>query len=193
MFYMLNDFHVEKKTIQFVVVFILWHFESFLLSVVVAIAVAAIVSTVPITVSISISTIVSVVGISRSVSRPLAVVVAVAAIGNGVASVAVVAKAIVAVVGISRRLGSRGRISGPLAIDNSTSDVRVASVAVMGAEAVDTVVRISLGSGSSIGRPLAVVVAITTIGVRVPSVAVVAEAIEAVVRISVGSGGRLSG
>merc|ERR1719300_336821 len=104
-----NVFH--EKIIWFLVVFILWHFESFLLSVVVA------------------------------------------TIGIGEAGVAVVAKAVVAVVGISRRLGSGGSLGRPLAVDNSTIGIGVASIAVM-AEAVDTVVRLRLGSGSGLSRPL---------------------------------------
>merc|ERR1711934_815939 len=118
-----------RKSIQFVVVFILRHLQSFLLSVVVAITVAAVVSTVSVTVSISISTVVAVVRVGRSISRPLAVVVT------------------------GRRLGGRDGFSRPLAIDNSMRDIGVASVAVVGAEAVDTVVRISLGGRSSISRP----------------------------------------
>ena len=102
MFQIRNVFH--EKIIQFLVVFILWHFESFLLSVVVA------------TISI------------------------------GEASIAVVAKAVVAVVGISRRLGSGGSLGGPLAVDNGTIGIGVASIAVM-TKAIVAVVRISLGIG----------------------------------------------
>merc|ERR1711972_569496 len=58
------------------------------------------------------------------------------------------------------------------------------------AEAVDTVVRLRFGSGSSFSRPLAIVV--TAIGIREASVAVVAETIVAVVRISRGSRGSFS-
>merc|ERR1719300_1555301 len=123
-----NVFH--EKIIWFLVVFILWHFESFLLSVVVA------------------------------------------TIGIGEAGIAVVAKAVVAVVGISRRLGSGGGLGGPLAVDNGTIGIGVASIAVM-AEAVVAVIRISLGSGSSFSRPLAIVVA--AIGVREAGVAVVSK------------------
>merc|ERR1719300_1641069 len=140
-----NVFH--EKIIQFLVVFILWHFESFLLSVVVT------------------------------------------TIGIGEASIAVVAKAVVAVVRISRRLGSGGSLGGPLAVDNSTIGIGVASIAVM-AEAVDTVVRLRLGSGSGLSRPLAIVV--TAIGIREAGVAVVAETIVAIVGISRGSRGSFS-
>merc|ERR1712105_206119 len=112
--------------------------------------------------------------------------VVVATIGIAVASVSEVAKPVVSVVGISRGFGFGGSFSRPLAVDKSTSDIGVANVAKMGTEAVDTVVRVSLGSGSSISRPLAIVVAITGIDVRVASIAVVSEPVVAVV----GIGGR---
>merc|ERR1719300_2062468 len=134
-----NVFH--EKIIQFLVVFILWHFETFLLSVVVA------------------------------------------TIGIGVAGIAVVTKTVIAVVGISRRLGSGGSLGGPLAVDYGTIGIGVASIAEM-AEAVVAVVRLRLGSGSSFSRPLAIVVA--AIGIREASVAVVSKTIVAVVRISLG-------
>merc|ERR1712179_790032 len=125
--------------------------------------------------SVSISTVVAIVGVGRSISRPFAVVVTVSA---------------VAVVGISRRLGGRGSFSRPLAVDNSMRDIRVASVAVVGAEAVVTVVGISLGSrGSlSLSRPLAVVVAIAITTIEATITISVTEAIVAVVGVSLSFG-----
>merc|ERR1712113_737562 len=98
---MLNIF--LNKTIQHVVAFVCWHFDSFLLSIVVT------------------------------------------TVGVGVASITVVAKAVVAVIRISGRLGGWGSFSRPLAIDNSAIGIGVASVPVM-AKAIVAIVGLGLGS-----------------------------------------------
>ena len=136
-------------------------FESFLLSIVVAIAEAAVVSTVSITVSVSVTkSVVDVVGISRrfggvgGFNRSLAVDNSMR--GVGVAGVAVytaesvdTAKSVDTVVRVSRRFGSRSRISRSLAIEVAITaiGVRVASIVTVVTEAIVAVVGISVGSG----------------------------------------------
>merc|ERR1712116_116406 len=74
-------------------------------------------------------------GSGSGLSRPLAVVMA---------SVPIVAKSVVAVVGISRRLGGSGRLSRPFAVVVATVGIGVASISVM-TKAIVAVVRISRG------------------------------------------------
>merc|ERR1711934_399841 len=125
-----------------------------------------------------------------------------------VASVAVVGPgtiAVVAVVGISLRLGSGGglSISGPLAVVDAMMSVRVSSIGVSSVSSVaqtvvsqtigSVVVGISIGLGSggglSISGPLAIVDAVVGIGVSGISIGPVASigvrvAVDAVVGIS---------